>query len=66
VQPQVLRLRLTPNHPSDEDLSPGAPAARQTPLRMTAFLFSELQTQGTKVQAKRAAVDGLTCCKDAR
>jgi hypothetical protein len=47
-QPQVLRLRLahnhpsdedlspgTPvNHPSDEDLSPGTPVTRQSPLRM--------------------------------
>jgi hypothetical protein len=24
-QPQVLRLILAPNHPSDEDLSPGTP-----------------------------------------
>jgi hypothetical protein len=33
-QPQVLRLRLAHNHPSDEDLSPGTPVTRQSPLRM--------------------------------
>jgi hypothetical protein len=31
-QPQVLRLRLAQNHPSDEDLSPGTPVTRQSPL----------------------------------
>jgi hypothetical protein len=48
-QPQVLRLRLAPNHPGDEDLSPGAPVARQTSLRMTAFLMRTLET-GNKGQ----------------
>ncbi len=32
------------NHPGDEDLSPGAPVARQTSLRMTAFLMRTLET----------------------
>jgi hypothetical protein len=37
-QPQILRLRLPPNHPTDEDLSAGAPVTRQIPLRMTISL----------------------------
>jgi hypothetical protein len=39
VQPQVLRLRLSQE-------------TRQTSLRMTAFLLSELQTEGTRGEAK--------------
>jgi hypothetical protein len=33
-QARVLRLRLAHNHPSDEDLSPGTPVTRQSPLLM--------------------------------
>jgi hypothetical protein len=43
-QPQILRLRLARNHPCDENLSPGTPDARQTSLRMTAFLMRTLET----------------------
>jgi hypothetical protein len=59
-QPQILRLRLPLNHPSDPGSashpSLGAPMTRRTPLRMTGQLFpmmtdqlfSEFQTQDAR------------------
>jgi hypothetical protein len=56
---QVLRLTTPKLHPADEDLSAGAPETEKRlgplSLRMTAFLFSEIQTRDTGLSQLTAA-----------
>jgi NADH-quinone oxidoreductase subunit M len=52
-QPQVLRLRLSPNHPSEQRSLAGDPGPRQTPLRMTDIGGSILLVQMKTGEGRR-------------
>jgi hypothetical protein len=49
-QPQVLRLRLPLNHPSDVDLSLGAPGYAANFAQDDSFLICELRRLGTSLR----------------